>query len=297
MVSNSKKLKDVLGITGVCCAAAVAVSAGTASNVEAAELAPVTAQIVAGDISSANAEVIPSVAVQDLLDNLADESSVGDMVFEISDTDDAETRAAEEKAEERKAAEEKAEAERKAAEEKAEAERKAAEEAEKKAEAERKAAEEKAEKERKEAEEREAEEKAEEERRAAEEAAEQQAEQAKSLLSSEDYTALCKIVQAEAGGESYEGKVAVANVVLNRVNDADYPSSVTAVITQPGQFTPVRTGKYAVSVPSSETVKAVNAALTGTDYSAGALYFKRSSASTWGSKVLIQAIGKHGFYI
>ncbi|MCR5526862.1 MAG: cell wall hydrolase [Lachnospiraceae bacterium] len=293
MVSNSKKLKDVLGFTGVCCAAAIAVSVGTAANAEAAELAPEAAQIVAEDITYVNADAMAADEIQDSIVNLVDDA----VVSEVSDTDDAEAKAAEE----RRAAEEKAEKERKAAEEKAEAERQAAEdaaeEAAEKAEAERKAAEEKAEKERKEAEEREAAEKAEEERKAAEEAAREQSEKAQSVLPAEDYAALCKIVQAEAGGESYEGKVAVANVVMNRVRNASYPSSVTAVITQPGQFTPVRTGKYAVSVPSADTVKAVNAALTGTDYSAGALYFKRSSNSTWGSKVLIQAIGNHGFYI
>ena len=231
----------------------------------------------------------------------------------IQDTEDAKAKADEEA---KKEAEAKAEAERKAEEAaKAEAERAAEEEAAKaeeervaaeevaKAEAERAAAEEaaQAEAERAAAEQAaqaEAERIAAEEAAKAEAAAEAQAQQPANAagLDNADFLALCKIVQAEAGTESYQGKIAVANVVLNRVANPNFPSDVESVITQPGQFSPVRNGRYAISTPSTETVDAVNAALSGTDYSGGALYFKRSASASWGNKVLLTCIGAHGFY-
>ncbi len=96
-------------------------------------------------------------------------------------------------------------------------------------------------------------------------------------FSEEDYNNLLRIVEAEAGGEDEKGKILVANVVINRVMDEDFPDSITEVIFQKEngvtQFSPVSNGRiYKVSV-SEETVEAVNKALGGEDYSQGALYF------------------------
>lgn len=52
------------------------------------------------------------------------------------------------------------------------------------------------------------------------------------LLSDEDYNALLKIVQAEAGNEDEEGKMLVAGVVLNRVKSTRFPDSVQKVVMQ-----------------------------------------------------------------
>ena len=372
MVANSKKLRNVLGIAGVCCATTIAISMGSTVAVHAEEQAAPAAEFSkyvenvtdntvdavsltagvestlnvsdsetkvsvekvieeSGDTNGADGETLidrveksESVSGNDIdteeqesfspENNAEAEASEFEEVAEveteekaeeiaIQDTEDATIKADEEakkeaeaKAEaERKAEEERAaaeEAERAAAEEaaQAEAERVAAEEAAAKAEAERVAAEEAA--------------KAEAERAAAEEAAkaeaaaQAQAQQPANAagLDNADFLALCKIVQAEAGTESYQGKIAVANVVLNRVANPNFPSDVESVITQPGQFSPVRNGRYAISTPSTETVDAVNAALSGTDYSGGALYFKRSASASWGNKVLLTCIGAHGFY-
>ena len=120
---------------------------------------------------------------------------------------------------------------------------------------------------------------------------------APAALESSDYLALCKIVQAEAGSEPVQGKIAVANVIINRINNPSFPSTVEDVIRQPGQFGPVRNGSYALAVPSTETIDAVNAALTGVDFSGGALYFRRSNGSGWGSKSLVTTVGRHAFYV
>ncbi len=96
-------------------------------------------------------------------------------------------------------------------------------------------------------------------------------------LSQEDLEALLRIVEAEAGGEDEEGKLLVANVVLNRVAHEDFPDTVSEVVFQRDngvtQFSPVRNGRYWTVEVSEETVKAVTRALEGEDISQGALYF------------------------
>ena len=89
----------------------------------------------------------------------------------------------------------------------------------------------------------------------------------------QDYDVLLHIVEAEAGGCDHQGKVLVANVVINRVRSGGFPSTITEVVYQNNQFSPVKSGTlYSVSV-SEGTQAAVNAALTGEDYSCGALFF------------------------
>lgn len=96
-------------------------------------------------------------------------------------------------------------------------------------------------------------------------------------FSEQDYDVLLHIVEAEAGGCDHQGKVLVANVVINRVRSGGFPSTVTEVVYQNNQFSPVKSGTlYSVSV-SEGTQAAVNAALTGEDYSCGALFFAARS--------------------
>ncbi len=96
-------------------------------------------------------------------------------------------------------------------------------------------------------------------------------------LSQKDLEALLRIVEAEAGGEDEEGKLLVANVVLNRVASEDFPDTVTEVVFQRDngvtQFSPVRNGRYWTVKISDETISAVERALEGEDISQGALYF------------------------
>lgn len=96
-------------------------------------------------------------------------------------------------------------------------------------------------------------------------------------LSHEEVDVLQRIVEAEATGEDIYGKILVANVVLNRVLSNDFPDTVKEVVFQKSggsyQFSPTKDGRYwSVSVTDS-TVEAVERALSGEDYSQGALYF------------------------
>lgn len=96
-------------------------------------------------------------------------------------------------------------------------------------------------------------------------------------ITNEDYENMLRIVEAEAGGEDMTGKLLVANVIINRVQNDAFPDTVTEVIFQRengvSQFSPIRDGRfYQVSI-SDETVEAVEAALYGQDESQGALYF------------------------
>ena len=73
------------------------------------------------------------------------------------------------------------------------------------------------------------------------------------------------------------GKMLVANVVLNRVEDSHFPDSINDVIFQSDngvtQFSPISDGRFYKVTISQETIEAVNKVLQGEDNSRGALYF------------------------
>lgn len=96
-------------------------------------------------------------------------------------------------------------------------------------------------------------------------------------LEEEDYDLLLRIVEAEAGCEDEDGRLLVANVVLNRVQNENFPDTVSEVILQKShgvtQFSPVASGRIWKVEVSDETVQAVQKALEGEDISEGALFF------------------------
>lgn len=113
---------------------------------------------------------------------------------------------------------------------------------------------------------------------------------------------LARIIEAEAGGESGEGKLAVANVVLNRVASGSYPDTIYDVIfdTKYGtQFEPTSNGAI-YNTPSEESIKAAKRALSGENNIGGALYFYNPSLvdAVWirTNCTYIQTIGCHNFY-
>src|SRR5690606_6658642 len=89
--------------------------------------------------------------------------------------------------------------------------------------------------------------------------------------------ALAALVHAEAAGEPFEGKVAVAEVVLNRLRSRHFPNTLEEVIRQPGQFEPVMSGRYDEILKSqrdlTEELRAVRVALEGSEFAKGALFF------------------------
>lgn len=101
--------------------------------------------------------------------------------------------------------------------------------------------------------------------------------ESKYRLEEEDLDVLLRIVEAEAGCEDEDGKLLVANVVLNRLNSDKFPDSIPEIVFQKengvSQFSPVADGSYQQVRISEETVTAVGRALKGEDISQGALYF------------------------
>ncbi|MFD2670859.1 cell wall hydrolase [Marinicrinis sediminis] len=109
---------------------------------------------------------------------------------------------------------------------------------------------------------------------------------------------LAKLIFAEAGYESYEGQLAVGNVVMNRVAHSSFPSTLQGVIYAPGQFTPARTGKLERMEPSDESLQAAREALLGVNVAGDALYFynpKVSGGSFFNSLEVVVNIGNHRF--
>lgn len=121
------------------------------------------------------------------------------------------------------------------------------------------------------------------------------------ILPVEEYKALCRIVQAEAGNQDAEGKQLIANVVLNRVKNEDFPDTVQEVILQDNggitQFSPTKNGSYHAAEISVDTMAAVNRAIAGEDLSGGALYFKAGSETHWGGLQFLFQHGDHVFFM
>ena len=116
-------------------------------------------------------------------------------------------------------------------------------------------------------------------------------------ISKSEYEDLCKIVQAEAGNQDEQGKILVANVIINRVNDAKFENNIHDVIFASGQFSPIKNGSFNKAVPTEETIEAVEKVLDGEDYSEGALYFRATSSNgNWGKHKILFSHGNHKFY-
>lgn len=108
-----------------------------------------------------------------------------------------------------------------------------------------------------------------------------------------DVTLLAALIQAEAGNQPYEGKLAVGAVVMNRVRSGGYPNSIIGVITAPGQFPPATNGTVAAIAsrgPSASCMQAAQAAVDGQTNVGGALHFGRVG------KAAGVVIGSHVFY-
>ncbi|WP_379154518.1 cell wall hydrolase [Paenibacillus sp. sgz5001063] len=120
-------------------------------------------------------------------------------------------------------------------------------------------------------------------------------------VSEEDLLLLQKIVMAEAEGEPYQGKVAVANVVLNRLRSANFPDTIHDVIYQKSQFSPVANGRLKRVKPNGDSIKAVAAALSGNKAVTDDTYFFLSlklaqDLTVHHSRQYAKTIGNHTFY-
>lgn len=108
-----------------------------------------------------------------------------------------------------------------------------------------------------------------------------------------DLSMLAALIQCEAGGESYEGKLAVGSVVMNRVSSSHFPNTVAGVIYQAGQFSPVASGRFASVLASGADASCTQAAgeVLGGRITIGCLYFRSNNGSISGT-----VIGGNVFY-
>lgn len=106
---------------------------------------------------------------------------------------------------------------------------------------------------------------------------------------------LANLIYCEAGGEPYQGKVAVGSVVINRVLSSVYPDTVVGVIYQNKQFSPVASGRLAIALADSKATdacyQAADEAMSGTTNVGECVYFRTPIDGLTGI-----SIGGHIFY-
>lgn len=112
-----------------------------------------------------------------------------------------------------------------------------------------------------------------------------------------DLQMMANAVYGEARGEPYEGQVAVAAVIINRVKSPSFPNTIYGVIFQPGAFTAVADGQIWLT-PNEKARQAVEDAINGWDPSGGCEYYFNPDTATskwiW-TRTQIKTIGKHIF--
>jgi N-acetylmuramoyl-L-alanine amidase len=116
-------------------------------------------------------------------------------------------------------------------------------------------------------------------------------------LSANDLKLMANAVYGESRGEPYEGQVAVAAVILNRIRDPKHPKSVSSVIFEPLAFTAVADGQIWLT-PNKTAQRAVRDALNGWDPTGGCTYYFNPDTATskwiW-SRPQVKTIGNHIF--
>ncbi|MFZ4452254.1 spore cortex-lytic enzyme [Salibacterium aidingense] len=115
--------------------------------------------------------------------------------------------------------------------------------------------------------------------------------------SENDIQIMSNAVYGEARGEPYIGQVAVAAVILNRIESPSFPNTASGVIFEPRAFTAVSDGQIYME-PNEQARKAVLDAINGQDPSEGAIYYYNPATATSGwifSRPTIKEIGKHKF--
>lgn len=114
---------------------------------------------------------------------------------------------------------------------------------------------------------------------------------------------LGRIIEAESSGEPKDGKIAVGNVILNRVKSSEYPDTIYGVIFDRKygtQFQPVSNGTI-YNNPSADSLSSAKLALSGTNLAGRSLYFLNPKISTnfWivNNRRFYKSIGNHDFYL
>jgi spore germination cell wall hydrolase CwlJ-like protein len=119
-------------------------------------------------------------------------------------------------------------------------------------------------------------------------------------LTESDINLMAAVLTFECGGESYEGQLAVANVILNRLQSGAYGSTVSDVVYSPNQFSVVGTSAFnscvANGTAQSSCVQAVREACAGTNNIGSYKYFRTTKTANTSSYSSYVIIGNHVFY-
>lgn len=106
---------------------------------------------------------------------------------------------------------------------------------------------------------------------------------------------LANLIYCEAGGEPYEGQVAVGSVVMNRVLSSKFPNIIAGVIYQKGQFSPVKSGRLALALQVNKATdkcyRAADEAMAGITNVGNCVFFRTPIPGLTGIR-----IGGHIFY-
>ena len=120
-----------------------------------------------------------------------------------------------------------------------------------------------------------------------------------SFYNPDDLFWLSRVIHRESGNQPMEGRMAVGNVVLNRVSDPVFPDTVEGVLAQKNQFSTYKSGVLAATEPSENSTIAAKLVMDGgvVEETQGALFFD-SGVNSWAArnKRHIATIGGHKFY-
>ena len=106
-------------------------------------------------------------------------------------------------------------------------------------------------------------------------------------------------VMMESGSRSYDGQLAVASVIVNRVKSGRWGNSITDVIYADGQFPGATSGlldKYLAKGPSSDALKAAKAALSGSNNIGDYLFFQSAKRADYNSYASYTVVDGNCFY-
>lgn len=120
---------------------------------------------------------------------------------------------------------------------------------------------------------------------------------AEQFYNTDDLYWLSRIIYAESGNQPLSGKIAVGNVVLNRVKSPRFPNTIHGVIFQRNQFSPTKNGTIN-RTPNAESVMAAKLCLDGAVELDNVLWFNRAGLTSWASRnrTFVATIAQHSFY-
>lgn len=108
---------------------------------------------------------------------------------------------------------------------------------------------------------------------------------------------LSRIIYSESGNQSLAGKIAVGNVVMNRLRSPAFPNTIKGVLFQKNQFSPAMSGSI-YRTPNAESVAAAKLVLEGVEILPNVLFFNRAGMNTFAARnrTYVATIGAHAFY-